>query len=81
MPGPISDSYDPVWGTSSNADEVLTALRDLRQQISDYLGVPPRYILDVIRESDFELQPVVFSIRQLRMLRFALSVALSEEEI
>ncbi len=81
MPGSVSDSLDPVWGTSGNADEVLGALYDLRNQIAGYIGSPPRYILDVIREPDCKLQPVTLSTRQLRILRYALSVALGEEDI
>ena len=29
MPGPVSDSYDPEWGTRSNAEPILNALEKI----------------------------------------------------
>ncbi len=79
----INDPYDPVWGTESNAAIVRNAIKSVRDDIAKEIGTPPKYILDVIRYSrnDEELRPVILSERQLRIIRFCLSVALNEEVI
>jgi hypothetical protein len=81
IPGPVSDGFDPVWGTTSNAEEVKMAIDHIRTVIGDHIGSPPRYILDVVRENNYDYKPVTLSIRQLRIIRYALSVALGYEEI
>ncbi len=49
MPGPISDSYDPEWGTSDNADRISTALEHVYAIVSQILDdMPPLYILDLV---------------------------------
>ena len=53
MPGPVSDSHDPEWGTSTNAAEIeeleVRAFRDvaiaLRNCLSD-LGIEFRQAID-----------------------------------
>lgn len=50
MPGPISDSYDPVWGTLANEGVVLDGIREMDDKLTEMLhNSPPRFILDVIR--------------------------------
>lgn len=83
MPGPVSDSYDPVWGTAENAAQVRQAIKRVRGEISQIIGSKPQYILDVIRykKNDENLRTVTLSERQLRIIRFCLSVALNEEVV
>ncbi|MCK9558334.1 MAG: hypothetical protein M0R50_09885 [Candidatus Cloacimonetes bacterium] len=81
MPGPISSSYDPVWGTAENADMVRDGIRDAEAVISRKLGQELRFILDVAREQDGPNIEIKISERKLRLLRFACRVALEEDEI
>jgi hypothetical protein len=83
MPGPVSDSYDPVWGTVENAEQVRKAIKSVREVVTRIIGSGPQYILDVIRyqKNDENLRHVTLSERQLRIIRFCLSVALNEEVV
>jgi hypothetical protein len=81
MPGPISDSYDPVWGTAANADIVRDGIRDAEATISAILNSPLRFILDVARERNGPELDIKLSERELRLLRFACRVALGEDNI
>jgi len=82
MPGPVSDSYDPVWGTADVANDVRDNIRDMDRVLTRLLNnSPPRYILDVIRETDGPPIPNSLCERQLRILRYACRVALEEEDI
>jgi hypothetical protein len=82
MPGPVSDSFDPVWGISSDGEEVKEAIRRVREKVGDFIGMPPQYILDVVRgPNDLNVQNCPFSERELRVIRFALGVALEEEDL
>jgi hypothetical protein len=87
MPGPVSDSYDPVWGTSANADIVRDGIQDAMESISCALGgmpgkpAPLLNILDVARSDNGPDLDVKLSERELRLLRFACRVALEEDAI
>jgi hypothetical protein len=82
MPGPISDCYDPIWSTASNRDEVINAIKEVRKKIAGFIETPPKYILNVIREpNDLNIFNYPFSERELRIIRFSLSVALENEDI
>jgi hypothetical protein len=82
MPGPVSDSYDPVWSTAANADQVRDGIREMDTRLTKLLdNVPPRYILDVIREPNGNKRACNLSERELRILRYACRVALEEEDI
>lgn len=81
MPGPVSDSYDPVWGTGANAAAVQDGIREVVGKIATALSSPPRYILDVVREENGRPVPCEFSERELRIIRYGLRVALEEEEL
>jgi hypothetical protein len=35
VPGPVSDSYDPEFGTSARATEVRTAIEEVRKMVSE----------------------------------------------
>jgi hypothetical protein len=50
MPGPISDSLDPEWGTGEIRQGVEDALSELYETASRILGhTPPIYIVDLVR--------------------------------
>jgi hypothetical protein len=38
MPGPVSDSYDPEFGTASNAAEVKEAIEQVRDRVTRAIG-------------------------------------------
>lgn len=49
MPGPISDSYDPEWGTRERAGEIQEELDRVYALLSEILGgAPPIYILELV---------------------------------
>lgn len=82
VPGPVSDSYDPVWGTAANADLVCDGIREMDVALTKMLhNSPPRFILDVVREDNQKRNSYAFSERELRILRYACRVALEEEDI
>jgi hypothetical protein len=78
MPGSISDSYDPEWGTAANADLIRKSIQNVRELVlSDLAGsrMVPKAIDDVCRGpngTDFELH---YFERQLRIILFALDRA------
>lgn len=79
MPGPVSDSHDPEWGTGAKADEIRLALRQLYHTLSDKLGGrPPIYIGDLVDRIDLmdNKATATFSEWELRILRFSLERAL-----
>jgi len=50
MPGPVSDSYDPEWGSSANAEEITNAIQNVYDKLSKILEQQkPLYILDLVR--------------------------------
>lgn len=72
MPGPVSDSYEPEFGTGANVDAIKTALREVYSEVSDILdGAPPMYILDLVRTDLPILIPASLTERQWRLIRFA----------
>lgn len=77
MPGPVSDSYDPEFGTGENADEVRMAVEGVREIISEAIGDPTlRDIVQVAAGPPGAAHDLRFSERQLRVMRFALNRAL-----
>ena len=84
MPGPVSDSYDPLWGTASNRDEVVESLKEVRERLTLLIGGPPNSrqgIIGVARGPDGDTKQCRFTVRELRLLRFALRVALDEDTL
>jgi len=72
MPGPVSDSYDPEWGTSANGDNIRQALKEMHDVVSTVLeDQPPFYILDLIDMRLPKKYPATLNERQWRLLRFA----------
>lgn len=73
MPGPVSDSYDPEWGTGANAGEIVDAIQAVYDKLSVILGnQPPLWILDLVRsESLNRIIEAKLTEREWRILRFA----------
>jgi hypothetical protein len=83
MPGPVSDSYDPEFGTAENAMMVHDAVHYVRDLLGIAIGSEARLpVVDMARSELLEENPaspaltVVFTERQLRIMRFALDRAL-----
>jgi hypothetical protein len=79
MPGPVSDSYDPEWGTGANRGEIEEALKDVYDGVSVTLGnKPPIYILDLVRDESKERRVMISRAlpeKEWRLIRFALERA------
>ncbi len=78
MPGPVSDSYDPEWGTSSNAEDIREALIKVYDRISEILGNrKPIYIQDLVAQEDefAKPTPAILTVWEWRIIRFALERA------
>ncbi len=73
MPGPISDSYDPEFGTGENVARVREAVTEVRDRLTDILGPDLHYIFDVIEGSKGIPRTLIWSERELRIIRFALN--------
>ena len=72
MPGPVSDSYNPEWGTSSNAEDIRDALKSMHTKLGKIIGTPPKYIMEVVH--DDKPGPNIGAVlceNQWRVLRFA----------
>ena len=73
MPGPVSDSYDPEFGTGANAHEVRTALEELEKFLTQHLGTELKDIVEVAKgENGRKVALWNISERNARLLRFAL---------
>lgn len=86
MPGPVSDSYDPEFGTSARANEVAEAVTTLRDLVSEYIGSDKLQDIVALAEGYNEtvLSPQEepgsrlwrLSERELRIIRFCMDRAL-----
>jgi hypothetical protein len=74
MPGPVSDSYDPEWGTGANAAEIADALDEVYKEVSGIVGNPtPLFILDLIKAQGMGVKVEhALTVKQWRIIRFAL---------
>jgi hypothetical protein len=76
MPGPVSDAYDPEWGTAANADEIREALASVYRVVSATLGDrPPMFVLNLVRSHDGPAVTATLTEKQWRLIRFALERA------
>jgi len=78
MPGPVSDSYDPEWGTREVAGNIDKALKYMYRKVSKTLGGSrPIYIRDLVEMHDELNEPITETLTEWewRMLRFALERA------
>lgn len=72
MPGPVSDSYDPEWGTAANGDAIRTSLQHMHAQLGGVLSyAAPMYVLDLL-DADLP-RPITATLteKEWRLLRFA----------
>ncbi len=77
MPGPISDNYDPEWGTGENAGKIKEELWKVYKELSKILNHRnPKYILDLVNEDLPNKIVADLTEKQWRMLRFAVERAM-----
>jgi hypothetical protein len=83
MPGPVSDSYDPEFGTGARASEVREAITKLRDLVANRIGsdvlqdivdLSERY--NATQSPEVDQKPWPFSERELRIIRFCMNRAL-----
>ncbi len=78
MPGPVSDTYDPEWGTRANAEPIIAALDALYDRVSGVLRQkPPVYIGALVQQKDEMTTGLnaTLSEWEWRVIRFALERA------
>lgn len=76
MPGPVSDSYDPEFGTGSNAHDVRSGIQDVIDGIAVHIGSELKDIVGVAQNDLGEMSDIRFSEREMRLIRFGLLRAL-----
>ncbi len=76
IPGPVSDSYDPEFGTGANAYDVATGLRRIAGEIGSILGPGLKNIVEVAQGDSGPRFDTRFSEQELRLIRFGLNRAL-----
>jgi len=76
MPGPVSDSYDPEFGTGSNAEDVRDAIQGVVARIGGRLGPELKEIVGVVQGKSGKRHHITLSERELRVIRFGLNRAL-----
>lgn len=80
MPGPVSDSFDPEFGTSANAQDVRDAIKHVVERIGEELGPRLMNIVEVVHsDDDVRLDFIAktqLTRRELRIIRFACNRAL-----
>ena len=78
MPGSVSDSYDPEFGTGENARDVRDAIEKCRDRLTKSIGTGElKNIIEVVHGSAGPRKPGIrFTERELRVMRFALNRAL-----
>jgi hypothetical protein len=78
MPGPVSDSYDPEWGTSSNAQDIVDAISKMYSRASGVLGGRPPVNIRELAYQEHELtHPITTTLSEWewRIIWFALERA------
>jgi hypothetical protein len=77
MPGPVSDSYDPEFGTGRNAAIVAEGVRAVGQRVTDVIGSGTlKNIVEVAGGNPGPSFTATLSEREWRLLRFAVNRAL-----
>jgi len=73
MPGPVSDSYDPEWGTGDNANQIRESIQKVYDKLSSILDQqPPLPILQVVQSNRLnKMIDASFREKEWRILRFA----------
>ena len=79
MPGPVSDTYDPEFGTGERADTVREGIEEVRNYITEVLGPSRKKLLDIVEVCEGPSGAswtASVDERLLRIIRFALNRAL-----
>lgn len=80
MPGPVSDSYDPEWGTAETADEIVGALQTMYERVSLILNdkepIDIRRLAGMADKLTNQTLPMSLTEWEWRMIRFALERAI-----
>jgi hypothetical protein len=76
MPGPVSDSFDPEFGTSANAEEVRLAIESIVHRVTGELGPSLANIVQVVQGDPGPAHTWRLSEQELRVIRFGLNRAL-----
>lgn len=76
MPGPVSDSHDPEFGTNANAAAIADGIEEVIERISQHLGSELKDIVEVALGDDGPECTLTLTERQLRLIRFGLRRAL-----
>ncbi len=76
MPGPVSDSYDPEFGTGANAADVREGIDSVVCDIKEMLGPELKDIVEVAQSKDAKRLGLRLSERRWRLVRFGLLRAL-----
>ncbi len=76
MPGPVSDSYDPEFGTREAAAEIDDALEEVYGRLTVVLdGREPIYIGDLVQGDLPDPIPATLTEKEWRLCRFAIERA------
>lgn len=76
MPGPVSDSYDPEFGTGHNCHRIREELQVVYDALSNIIEQrPPMFILDLIDSDLPQRIQADLPERTWRIIRFALERA------
>jgi hypothetical protein len=78
MPGPVSDSYDPEFGTSANAAAVKEIIEKARDKLNPALGKELKNIVEVAYGKPGGTFSVKLTEQNLRALRFAANRVIEE---
>jgi hypothetical protein len=76
MPGPVSDSYDPEFGTGANASDVKQAIEAVVDRMTSYLGPELKAIVTVAQGPHGKANRLWLNEREMRVIRFGLNRAL-----
>lgn len=75
-PGPVSDSFDPEFGTADNARTVVEAIDKVRDKLTRALGTDElQNILAIVNGRSGWRHKLYLTERELRVLRFAIDRA------
>ncbi len=78
MPGPVSDSYDPEWGTGATAADIADAIDTMYDRVSGVLGHrEPKDIRTLVYEDAVLTEPLPATLTEWewRIIRFCLERA------
>lgn len=78
MPGPVSDSYDPEFGTSSNAELVRDAICEVIPLVDRVLNAERRNIVQVAHGDSGPALQNTLTEKEWRVIRFCLHRAKDE---